>query len=353
MRTALKKLRIIAFAISMASVWYYSGPGFTALCDSTQVEKQISSSAQSTRKKILYVDSYHPEFKWVKGITQGIADRLRISVDREGRFDDANSPFELRMFHMDTKRNLSEAFMKSAALQAKHVIDTWQPDLVIASDDNASKYLIVPYFMNSSIPFVFCGIQWDAGVYGFPSRNITGVVEVILIPQLIDILSAHARGPRIGFLASDHFSQRTHVANIKKTFGFEIQGTFVKTFDEWKTHFLKFQHEVDLLILDVAPGVSGWDDEEARAFVMNATEIPTGCWDDWMTPFAMVGVLKSPEELGDLAAKMAIDILNGRSPRDIPVTTNKKAKIFLNMRIAKKLNIKFPMKLIKQATFVH
>lgn len=41
---------------------------------------------------------------------------------------------------MDTKLNNAEAFKRQAA---KRIIDEWTPDVVVSSDDNATKYLIV------------------------------------------------------------------------------------------------------------------------------------------------------------------------------------------------------------------
>ncbi|MCK5194670.1 MAG: hypothetical protein KAQ71_12730, partial [Desulfobulbaceae bacterium] len=52
------------------------------------------------------------------------------------------------------------------------------------------------------------------------------------------------------------------------------------------------------------------------------------------------------------AGKTALRILDGTSPSDIPVTTNKESRVYLNMGLAKQLGIKFPMELIEKATFL-
>lgn len=41
------------------------------------------------------------------------------------------------------------------ALKAKEIIDSFKPDVVILSDDNALKYVYEPYYYKSKIPFVF------------------------------------------------------------------------------------------------------------------------------------------------------------------------------------------------------
>ena len=59
-----------------------------------------------------------------------------------------------------------------------------------------------------------------------------------------------------------------------------------------------------------------------------------------------------PDEQGHWAAKTVLEILDGLKPKDIPITTNQKAKVLLNMKLAKKLDLVFPIELVEQATFV-
>ncbi len=59
---------------------------------------------------------------------------------------------------MDTKRNTSEEFKQEAALKAKALIESSNPDVVIVSDDNAVKCLVQPYNYKSNI-FVNTSLQ--------------------------------------------------------------------------------------------------------------------------------------------------------------------------------------------------
>ena len=42
----------------------------------------------------------------------------------------------------------------AAGVQVRGLILSWNPDAVIASDDNLSKYAINPYFKNNAILFM-------------------------------------------------------------------------------------------------------------------------------------------------------------------------------------------------------
>jgi hypothetical protein len=304
------------------------------------------------KKKILYVDSYHPEYLWVQEITEGILRGLNISVTDDSFIDDSQSRVKLKIVHMDTKRNKSEDFKKQAALRVKEIIDAWKPDIVIASDDNASKYLIVPYYKNVDLPFVFCGINWDASSYGYPFHNVTGMVEVGLLEPMLNILRDYAKGEKIGFIGMDALSDRKDADAYKKIFHLHLTAHYVNSFEEWRAAYGMMQDEVDLLILGNVTGMAGWDHAAAQEFVVNATKIPTGTINRAMTEYTLTGFIKRGSEQGEWAAHTALQILDGKRPGDIPLTTNKKAKIFVNMDIAEKLDILLPARLIKYSTLI-
>ena len=132
--------------------------------------------ANYSGKKVLFIDSYHEGYAWSDGIASGIQRTL------------GGKGIELKIFRLDTKRNTDEAFKKEACSKAKSEIESFKPDVVIAADDNASKYLVEPYFKNSTLPIVFCGVNWDASVYGYPYTNTTGMIEVTPVPQLVEQL---------------------------------------------------------------------------------------------------------------------------------------------------------------------
>jgi len=290
--------------------------------------------------KVLYVDSYHHGYPWSAGITLGVNSVL---ADREG--------VVLKIVRMDTKRNPSEASKKIAALEVKSVIDSWRPDLVITSDDNAAKYLVVPYFKGSSTPFVFCGVNWSADSYGFPAPNVTGMIEVQLVAQILDTMRDYATGNRVAFLKGDDLSARKEAAFFEEAIARQLDKRFVTDFTEWKKQYLALQTQADMIFLGNRASINGWDDAEALAFVLANARVPSGGWAAWVAPFALLAFANEPKEQGEWAAKTALKILDGAAPSEIPVVTNQKATIYLNMEMAKKLNIKFPIELIERATF--
>jgi hypothetical protein len=113
----------------------------------------------AAQKKLFFVNSYHKGYDWSDGVENGLLKALRITARPDGTFDTSQSDVEIKVFRMDTKNNRSEVFKKQSGRAAKIIIDNWQPDIVVTSDDNAAKYLLVPYYKKSTIPFVYCGIN--------------------------------------------------------------------------------------------------------------------------------------------------------------------------------------------------
>lgn len=293
-----------------------------------------------TGKKILFVDSYHAGYAWSDGLLAGIQSGL------EGK------SVELKIEHMDTKRNKDDEFKKQAALKVKSVIDGYKPDVVISADDNAAMFLVAPYYKDAALPFVFCGINWDASVYGMPYSNTTGMVEVAPIMELLEQLKQYSPGSKVGFIAADVLTTRKDADNFKKTFGLDTVNYYAASMDDWKSGFVKLQGQVDTLIIGNTAGLDGWNEDDAAAFVSGNTKVPTGTMEEHMAPFAMLGFTKLPEEQGFYAATTALKILDGASPEDIPVVKNQDGKLYVNLRIAKKLGVEIPFEVLGSASQV-
>ncbi|WP_022665567.1 ABC transporter substrate-binding protein [Desulfospira joergensenii] len=320
---------------------------FSPLC-----RAQKPAEDPGSQQKVLYIDSYHQGYKWSDDIEKGLFKSLGIPLNPD------KSPYsppriQIKIFHMNTKINTGEDFKKKSALKAKNLIETWQPDLVVASDDNAAKYLIAPFYKNSALPFVFCGLNWGASEYGFPTPNITGMVEISPYIETIGLLRKFSRGPRMGIIGADGFSNRKELVHLKKIADIHNSDIrLISDFKSWKAAYLEFQDRVDMLIWISPIGISGWNKKEAEEFILKNTKIVTGGVADNNISYALLGRTKIAEEQGWWAGKTALKILNGTPPSAIPLATNQHSKLYLNMELAKRLGILFPVELIQKAILI-
>nr|WP_321403591.1 ABC transporter substrate binding protein [uncultured Desulfobacter sp.] len=307
----------------------------------THSHKNGDSPPYLSNKKILWVSSYHQGYEANDAIEAGIRSQLN------------GSAVVLRTFFMDTKRNNTEAHGQAAAQKALSIIEQFRPDVIIASDDNAQKYLVVPYLKEKSIPIVFCGVNWDIHQYGYPTDNITGMIEVDLAQQMYDLMRSYAAGDKIGFLSGNVDAERKMIEIYNKRFFHgRLKPYLVESMAEFKRCFLQARQEVDMLYIYNYTGIKDWDPDDAELFLSRHTRIPTGSHNGFMAPFVTFVAAKSLKEHGRFAADAALQILSGVSPAKIAVTENKEVELYLNMRMAKAASFVVPVDILKTATVI-
>lgn len=301
------------------------------------------AASEAFAKKCLYVSSYHQGYAWSDGVERG----LRSVLENECEF---------LQFNMDTKRHKDEAYKKKIALEAKALVDSWQPDVVITSDDNAAKYLIQPYFRDHDVPFVFSGINWTVDAYGFPYSNVTGIVEVAPVAAVFDRVTAIQGRPRTSFyLGADTLTERKNLARFQKAAqkkGVTLEYRLVSTIDEWSTAYEDAQAS-DFVIMGSNSGINDWNDETARQTVLSTTKRVSLTNHKWMMPFTLLGLTKIPEEHGEWAGRTALHILKGVNPSDIAVVSNRKWDIWLNEDIMSRAGVTLPKRLRYKAKKVN
>lgn len=302
------------------------------------------SDTQSA-KKVLVLHSYNFEYEWVRAVNRGINLILASLPD-----------VEIQHFYMDTKRQTSTAWKQQIAGEVLTFIDNWQPDIVLAVDDNAQEWVGRKIAERGAPSWVFCGVNSDAQKYGFTTGNVTGVLER---PHLLESLqffkAIRPDAQRVVFL-SDNSPTSTAVfeycKDVYENNAFDIKiidWVSATTLDEWKQAVLKYTGQVDAFAiytyhtlqadgasLSVTPrDVMDWTTQ-------NSTVPIVGFLTFAIEDGAFCGVFESGIEQGKIAGQMVLDILNGKSPKDIPVVTVTQGQTALNMDMADKYRIDIP-----------
>ncbi len=290
--------------------------------------------------RCLYVSSYHSGYEWNDGIERGMDAVLQGKC-------------ELKKFYMDGKRHLDSDFAKAKALEAKEFIDTWKPDVVIAADDNASKYLIMPYFKDAAVPVVFCGLNWTAEPYGYPYRNATGMIEVGPIEPLSAEVRVTVKNARRGvFLSADEFTQHKEYAMTRERYlrlGIEVTHTPVRTMADWEAGFTAAQAKADFLVIGNNAGINDWDRERAQRYAHEHGRRFTVAYIEWMAPYAMLTMAKIADEQGEWAGKAALLILNGTPPSKIPIVANRRWSMYVNNKLLDKAGLRLSPEILRKA----
>jgi ABC-type uncharacterized transport system substrate-binding protein len=193
--------------------------------------------------KILWVDSYHPEMEWASEQIKG----FKALLDFE------NVDYELKVFHMDTKRKPKEEF-DEIGMQVASLIDEWDPDLVYATDDNAQKYVGMKY-VDSDLPWVFSGVNAEPEDYDYDAaKNIAGVLERELFVDGIELLQTiNPSLNNLGVIVDDSETGALIMENFKSSLNIAgtevVEWSVVNDFDNYKKKIFEYNEKADALVL--------------------------------------------------------------------------------------------------------
>jgi ABC-type uncharacterized transport system substrate-binding protein len=313
-------------ALNLPAITLFSGLTLLAAAAMVQAEPL---------PKCLFVSSYHQGYAWSDGVERGLRDTLAGKC-------------EVRQFDMDTKRRKSEAEQKAAALAAKDLIESWQPDVVMIADDNAARHLVMPYYRDADLPIIFCGINWTVQEYGFPYRNVTGMIEVAPVQAMVDEAKALTPGAaRTLYLGAATKTERKNAERLRRAAekaGLVFDEALTPTLDQWVEAYRRGQ-DYDFVIMGSNAGINDWDEAAAIHAITPITRRLSVTSHEWMMPVSMLGMTKIPQEQGEWAASVALQVLDGTEPGSIPIIANRKWDLFINQGLLNAAGIVLPERL--------
>lgn len=293
-----------------------------------------ASAVESDPAKVWIINSYHEGYPPSDEVTQALTERLRVAG------------VDFRVFYLDSKRRADAVSIAERVAELMGEIQEFDPDLVVAMDDNAVRYGVVPYLKDGSLPVLFCGVNWSCSDYGLPASNVTGMLEVLPLRAAINFIRAERPATRTLLILSENtHSERKNRQILDPIFheaGLVPSYALVDTFEQWKTTFRAAQAQVDLVYLPTNGAIAGWHDDTASAWVREHIQVPVFTCDDFMMPFAAFGLTKIAAEQGIWVAEAALQILDGVALAEIPVVENQQSTWWINAQLAKRINLQFP-----------
>jgi ABC-type uncharacterized transport system substrate-binding protein len=254
---------------------------------------------------------------------------------------------------MDTKRNSDEAYIRQITEAIIEKINRMQPDVIIASDDNAVKYVISAHLKETRIPVVFCGVNWSAEQYQLPSDHITGMLEILPFEQGVKLASKFNPELQKVFVLSEHTiseqKNTVYIADIAEDLQIDLSYTLAENFSDWMQGFLEGNETSDLIYIPTNGAIKNWDKEMAIEFIKVHIKKPVITCDDFMMPYAVFGLTKIQSEQGIWAAETALQILNGRNVGSIRVVKNQQTQVWYNPILVDILEIKLDKSFIKES----
>jgi len=309
--------------------------------------------AQESRKfKVLVVMSYDNDFFWNKETKDGIDSVL-------------GDKCEMTYAYLDTwrsKDNLEKGHAK--AKEAYKVYQELQPDGVIASDDNAQSMFVVPYLKDKEkTPVIFCGVNEEMEVYGYPTATITGVREVAHFRESVAFVQQLVPSVRTaGFMMMNRSTAQGFVNQFKKESDtYPVKATdfrLPETLKEANAAIDEFKTQCDALFIDNMQGIpddkgNPLSEKEAVKLLTRRFGKPAFCCNTKVVEYGVLcAVVKLAKEQAELAANMLMNAMNGMPISQLPVTKNTQGKRMLNITVMKELGIKPRPEVLRNTEFV-
>ena len=303
-------------------------------------------------EKVLLIFSYHPEYPWVIEEMRGAKDILN------------GKGIKIEKFYLDTKRKTSDEWKRKVAEDAVKKIEEFKPNLVIVFDDNACE-LVAKRYIGTNLPFVFSGMNGEPRDYGFPAKNITGVLERDHIKESIELLKRLVPDVEKAAIITDNSpTSQKFIARVKQSvLPVKIcELCLTDDFHTWKAKVKELQSKVDALGLagyqTIKKSKSGskvsLPPEDVLRWTLNNSRLPEFAINEFTVKGgALCGVTLSGCEQGRAAAEIALTILAGANPADIPIQCPKKGIPMVNEKRAAELNIKILEDVLKETKIIY
>ena len=305
-------------------------------------------SVFSFASKVLVVSSYDKDYEWNRAIVESI----------ENVF--ADTDVETKYYYMNTRLRTDEEWKVQAGQIALDIVNEWNPDVVIACDDNAQSYFVKFIKDNKNIQIVFCGLNKDPEEYGYPTNNITGILEKPFPLDSLNFLSDIVPDiENIAFIGDDSSTTDGFIDYLnEENYGiYKIHGYYkFKTIDQLTNAIKRLENSCDAFYLIRTIGIHDetgniMDSKDVIKRIMEITDKPLlGLSDYIIQDGALCGVVPSPYEHGRLAAEIALQILQeNKTAEDFKMITPENGEKLINVNSAIMEDISLPVNILNES----
>jgi hypothetical protein len=301
------------------------------------------------KPRVLVLQSYDLGYPWTRDVSVGVR-----------RVLDQHPDYAVRWFYMDTKRQPWKEFKENMGLAARQAIDRWKPNVVIAVDDDAQEFVTRHYANHADIGIVFAGVNGGVESYGFVGAgNVTGIFERKDLPAIKEALLAlrwprSASGPlrlvHLGDKSSSVEQDDRYIRDFDWRPLINLPSRRLGTFDEWKRAVADVQDKADFILTTNYRkiGRSATDGrlvapDEVVAWTLANSRVPVlGTNGFFVEDGGELAIGTSPFEQGEVAARMAIALLQGQAANSIPHASTRQFVVYMRSARLHRRGIELP-----------
>jgi hypothetical protein len=272
----------------------------------------------ATKPRILVLHSAGADSSWARQVDRG----MREALDRNRR------PLSVEWNYLGVDSPVAANRFREAQAQAHRAIARFNPDVLIAVDDEANSLVARDYVGRERPRILYVSLNRPPSDFGFiGAPNVSGIAEYLPLKAVRDAVGAmfSGRNPRVHVLGVDNETGRAEMEQVK-TFSWGPLQTgetaLVSQAVEWHD-FVKRTSSGDVLLLlgtkdlpdeygvMTAAEINRWTEE-------NAPALPIGTQVNFVEDGGGLGFSPPPDDNGEKAIELALDWLDNRDTPGAP-----------------------------------
>lgn len=275
----------------------------------------VLAAFNAAKPRILVLHAAEKEAPWPAGVDRGIREVLAAN----------RRPVAVSWHWLGLTRTLSGAARANAAAAARRAIASFDPDVLVAIDDEANAAVARGYAGPGRPRVLYVSIDRPPQAYGYgPETDATGIVEWLPLAAVRDALAAIRPGEqvRIAAIGADNETGRAELAQVR---GFDwsphalVASRAAADTADWQRFVETDALAADALLvlsysgLDGPEGspaderqLAGWVEEHARP-------LPIGLHAGFVLDGGGLAISPPPVATGRLAMSLALQLLDSPS----------------------------------------
>ncbi len=350
---------LIGLGVAILTVW----PGVAQSME--RVSPTTSSIPRAhTPARVFVLHSFGEDDLWIQQMDAGI-----LAALAEAGYSTEDGTLELNEYWLNAKYYTSRDYMVNIAAAAQRAIEQFEPDIVIATDDQAVKWVVAKWD-DETLPFVFAGLNTPVDeIRGLSEHtNVTGVMETLFFGRTLDwIHYVLPDAESIVFLSDTSRKEETlqqdiekglaeHRGRVQASHNFQEVGVqTVDTFADWQEHVLQNQDADVLVVVSYLTLVdergNKMDSTEVISWTVEHSQIPVVAMAEYsVIQGALGGMVVAGDEQGYLAGQLTARVLAGEAPSELDIVVQHRGKLVLNTQAIQRWHINVPISLLQVST---
>ena len=277
-------------------------------------------SQERLGKKVLLLNSYHPEYAWTDNFTKGVESQLKIPLEPEW----------LYVEYLDGRRMMdNKKYFESLVTFYKSKYGNIKFDAIISCDDYALEFLMkYKQEIFKDTPVIFGGINDMSKRNKLDYNQYCGVFEGLPVLENLDLIIKTQKGVNKIVILSDKTSQGKQVTerakeltknwqNAQVSLTFKDDFSYEELYQEMATADENTAYYILVIIIDSKGRYFSFQ-KDLRALSKISKAPMYGMWGSLMIGNGVVGgYINDPYVHGVEIALIAKKILSGIKPIDI------------------------------------